>query len=58
MNARDESTIVSDIGAGVDFYRSRLGFAVDMQAEGFAALSRGDPKSFLPGAAIQNRSGS
>jgi catechol 2,3-dioxygenase-like lactoylglutathione lyase family enzyme len=29
--------VVSDVGKCVDFYRDRVGFAVNMQADGFAA---------------------
>ena len=39
--------IVSDIAKCVEFYRDRLGFDVNMQAEGFAALSREDLRLFL-----------
>jgi catechol 2,3-dioxygenase-like lactoylglutathione lyase family enzyme len=51
--------IVSDVGKCVDFYRDRLGFAVNMQAEGFAALSRGDLRLFLnvPGAGSAGKAG-
>jgi catechol 2,3-dioxygenase-like lactoylglutathione lyase family enzyme len=51
--------IVSDVGKCVDFYRDRLGFAVNMQADGFAALSRGDLKLFMnaPGAGSAGKAG-
>ena len=51
--------IVSDIARSIDFYRDRLGFAVNMQAEGFAALSRGDLRLFLnvPGAGSAGKAG-
>jgi catechol 2,3-dioxygenase-like lactoylglutathione lyase family enzyme len=40
--------IVNDVDAAVDFYRDRLGFAVDMHpAPGFAMLSRGDLRLLL-----------
>ncbi len=52
--------IVSDIARCVDFYRDRLGFAVNMQAAGFAALSRNDLRLFLnvPGAGSAGKAGS
>jgi catechol 2,3-dioxygenase-like lactoylglutathione lyase family enzyme len=34
--------IVNDIDATVSFYKDLLGFTVDMQAEGFAKLSKGN----------------
>lgn len=51
--------IVSDIAACIDFYRDRLGFAVNMQADGFAALSLGDLRLFLniPGAGSAGKAG-
>lgn len=51
--------IVSDIAKSVDFYRDRLGFAVNMQAEGFAALSRSDLRLYLnmPGAGSAGQAG-
>ena len=51
--------IVSDVSKCVGFYRDRLGFTVNMQAEGFAALSRGDLRLFLnvPGAGSAGKAG-
>ena len=51
--------IVSDVPKCVDFYRDRLGFTVGMQADGFAALSRGDLRLFLnvPGAGSAGKAG-
>jgi catechol 2,3-dioxygenase-like lactoylglutathione lyase family enzyme len=51
--------IVSDVPKCVDFYRDRLGFAVNMQAEGFAALTRGDLRLFInePGAGSAGNAG-
>ncbi|MDP3739387.1 MAG: VOC family protein [Hyphomonadaceae bacterium] len=51
--------IVSDIASCIDFYRDRLGFTVDMQASGFAALSRGDLRLFInvPGAGGAGKAG-
>src|SRR5690349_13711502 len=51
--------IVADVDRCVDFYRDRLGFAVKMQAEGFAALSRDDLRLFLnvPGAGSAGNAG-
>ena len=51
--------IVSDIPGCVEFYRDRLGFTLDMQADGFAALSRGDLRLFLnvPGAGSAGKAG-
>lgn len=40
--------IVSDVTVGVDFYRNRLGFKVEMhKSPGFAALTRGDLRLYL-----------
>ena len=51
--------IVSDIAECIPFYRDRLGFSVKMQADGFAALSRGDLRLFLnvPGAGSAGKAG-
>jgi catechol 2,3-dioxygenase-like lactoylglutathione lyase family enzyme len=51
--------IVSDIAPCVAFYRDHLGFVVDMQADGFAALSRDDLRLFLnvPGAGSAGKAG-
>lgn len=51
--------IVSDIDKSIAFYRDRLGFAVDMQASGFAALSLQDLRLFLnvPGAGSAGKAG-
>jgi len=51
--------IVDDVGAAVDFYRERLGFAVEMHpGPGFAALVRGNLRLLVntatgPGGAAQ-----
>jgi catechol 2,3-dioxygenase-like lactoylglutathione lyase family enzyme len=40
--------IVHDVGAGIDFYTSQLGFKVEMNpGPGFAMLSRGDLRLLL-----------
>jgi catechol 2,3-dioxygenase-like lactoylglutathione lyase family enzyme len=51
--------IVFDIIECVKFYRDQLGFAVHMQADGFAALSLGDLRLFLnvPGAGSAGKAG-
>jgi catechol 2,3-dioxygenase-like lactoylglutathione lyase family enzyme len=52
--------IVNDIDKSVDFYRSRLDFAVDKHNPGkFAALKRGDLDLFLnaPGAGSAGKAG-
>jgi catechol 2,3-dioxygenase-like lactoylglutathione lyase family enzyme len=51
--------IVSDVPKCANFYRDRLGFSVNMQADGFAALSRGDLKLFMnvPGAGSAGKAG-
>jgi len=51
--------IVSETTKCVDFYRDRLGFTVNMQADGFAALSRDDLRLFLnqPGAGSAGKAG-
>jgi catechol 2,3-dioxygenase-like lactoylglutathione lyase family enzyme len=51
--------IVADVDQSVAFYRDRLGFAVDMQAPGFAALTLGDLRLFLnaPGAGSAGKAG-
>ncbi|HUH76048.1 MAG TPA: VOC family protein [Devosia sp.] len=51
--------IVSDIDQSVAFYRDRLGFAVEMQAGGFAALRRDDLRLLLnvPGAGSAGKAG-
>jgi catechol 2,3-dioxygenase-like lactoylglutathione lyase family enzyme len=51
--------IVSDIDQSVTFYRDRLGFALEMQAFGFAALRRGDLRLLLnkPGAGSAGKAG-
>lgn len=51
--------IVSDIDESVAFYRDRLGFAVDMEAAGFASLSLGDLRLYLnvPGAGSAGKAG-
>lgn len=51
--------IVSNVDQSVAFYRDRLGFAVDMQAPGFAALTRGDLRLFMnvPGAGSAGKAG-
>jgi catechol 2,3-dioxygenase-like lactoylglutathione lyase family enzyme len=44
--------IVNDVDAAIMFYTGMLGFKVDMQAPGFASLSRGDLRMLMnrPGA--------
>ena|SRR5687767_14022754 len=44
--------IVNDVDAAIMFYTGMLGFKVDMQAPGFASLSRGDLRLLMnrPGA--------
>jgi catechol 2,3-dioxygenase-like lactoylglutathione lyase family enzyme len=51
--------IVSDIPRSVAFYRDVLGFEVEMEADGFAALSRDDLRLFLniPGAGSAGKAG-
>lgn len=51
--------IVSDIDRSIAFYRDRLGFAVDIQAPGFAALKLGDLRLFInvPGAGSAGKAG-
>ena len=51
--------IVSDTEKCVAFYRDRLGFAVHMQAKGFAALSLSDRRLFInqPEAGSAGKSG-
>ena len=51
--------IVSDVDLSVPFYRDHLGFTVNMQAAGFAALTRGDLRLFLnePGAGSAGKAG-
>src|SRR4051812_1938683 len=43
--------IVDDVPTAVAFYVERLGFEVAMQAEGFAALDRGDLRLLINAAA-------
>jgi catechol 2,3-dioxygenase-like lactoylglutathione lyase family enzyme len=52
--------IVNDVDEAVDFYRDRLGFAVEKHNPGkFAALTRGDLHLFLnaPGAGSAGKAG-
>jgi catechol 2,3-dioxygenase-like lactoylglutathione lyase family enzyme len=52
--------IVNDIDESVEFYRERLGFAVEMHKPGkFAALTRGDLRLFInaPGAGSAGKAG-
>lgn len=51
--------IVTNIDQSVTFYRDRLGFAVQMQAAGFAALTRGDLRLLInePGAGSAGKAG-
>jgi len=59
MSAASVRYIVDDVDAAVDFYRDRLGFAVDRRpGPGFAVLSRGPLRLLLseprgPGGAAQ-----
>ncbi len=51
--------IVDNVEACVPFYRDRLGFKVNMQADGFAALAHDDMKLFLnqPGKGSAGKAG-
>jgi catechol 2,3-dioxygenase-like lactoylglutathione lyase family enzyme len=51
--------IVSNVDESVAFYRDKLGFKVDMQAPGFAAMTLADLRLFInePGAGSAGKAG-